>query len=104
MYGEEGLKGAPPPGAEGMAGGPGGPGGFSAGGYQFDEDAARHIFENLFGGGMGGFGGMGGGGGGGRPGVRIFTSGTPGGSGSRKRRRSDFEGEHGPDAAHHRPP
>lgn len=63
--------------------------------YQFDEDAARNIFENLFGGGFGGFGGMGGmgasGGAGGRPNVRIFTSGP-----SRKRRRSAFEGERAP--------
>lgn len=56
--------------------------------------AARNIFENLFGGGFGGFGGMGGGGGGGRPNVRIFTSGTsPPPWGSRKRPRSAFEGE-----------
>lgn len=37
LYGEEGLKGVPPPGAAGPeAGGPGGAG-FS-GGYQFDEE------------------------------------------------------------------
>jgi DnaJ family protein B protein 4 len=59
-YGEEGLKGGvPPQGAEGFAGFPGGA---SGGAYHMDEDMARHIFENLFGGGgLGGFS-MGGGG------------------------------------------
>jgi hypothetical protein len=56
-----------------------------------DEDTARHIFENLFGGGLGGmFGGMGGmggmgGGGAGGPRVRIFQTG--------KRPRAAYEGE-----------
>lgn len=60
-YGEEGLKGGVPMGANGKGGMPGG---FPAGGsyHGMDDDMARHIFENLFGGGgFGGFGGMGGG-------------------------------------------
>lgn len=55
-YGEEGLKSGIPSGG----GQNGTPGGFTGGSYQMDDDMARHIFENLFGGG-GGFGGMGGG-------------------------------------------
>eukprot|EP00300_Choanocystis_sp_HF-7_P010787 c17154_g1_i3.p1 GENE.c17154_g1_i3~~c17154_g1_i3.p1 ORF type:complete len:370 (+),score=-31.74 c17154_g1_i3:39-1148(+) len=84
QYGEEGLKGMPPEGAEGAGGFPGGfpgggaggfPGGafhFSSGGpgrggggggYHFSNDDAANIFANLFGGrspfgGMGGMGGM----------------------------------------------
>ncbi len=56
-YGEEGLKGGIP------AGKGAGGGGFPAGGGSYhgmDDEMARHIFENLFGGG-GGFGGFGGG-------------------------------------------
>ncbi|EFN59562.1 hypothetical protein CHLNCDRAFT_18104 [Chlorella variabilis] len=72
-YGEEGLKGgAPPPGTPGggfagFAGAPGGGGGGGGGVYHgMDDEAARKIFESLFGGGLGGmFGGMGGMGGGG---------------------------------------
>lgn len=84
MYGEEGLKGGvPPPGA-----GAGGemPSGFSGGTYHMDEDMARHIFENIFGGGLGGFsmGSMGGPGG-----APFMTTGEPFGLGrSKKRRRS----------------
>ena len=90
----------PPPGA-----GPAEGGGF-AGGYKMDDETARHIFENLFGGGLGGmfggggggmgggpggmFGGMGGGGPGG-PRVRVFQSGTA--PGSRKRPRPWEQGE-----------
>lgn len=58
--------------------------GGSGGGYQFNEDQAQRIFEELFGGGFGGFGGgMGGGGMGGGPRVRVFQSGggAPGGGG-----------------------
>lgn len=69
-YGEEGLKGGVPMGGKG-----GMPGGFSSGTsyHGMDDDMARHIFENLFGGGgggggFGGFGGMGGMGGGSRRG------------------------------------
>lgn len=54
-YGEEGLKGGIPTGS--------GANGFPGGSYHgMDDDMARHIFENLFGGGggFGGFGGMGG--------------------------------------------
>ena len=66
-YGEEGLQGAPPPGAEGA--GPGGfPGGgvrFSSGGQGFDDAAAQRIFEQFFGG-SDPFGGLFGAGGGAR--------------------------------------
>ena len=100
-YGEEGLKGgAPPPGTPGggfagFAGAPGGGGGGGGGVYHgMDDEAARKIFESLFGGGLGGMfggmggmggGGMGGGGGGGGPRVRIFQTG--------KRPRPAYEGE-----------
>lgn len=53
--------------------------GGGGGGYQFNEDQAQRIFEELFGGGFGGFGGgMGGG-----PRVRVFQGGggAPGGGG-----------------------
>jgi curved DNA-binding protein CbpA len=93
-YGEEGLKGgAPPPGTPGAGGFSGGGGGMPGGYHGMDDEAARKIFESLFGGGlggmfggMGGMGGMGGGGGGaGGPRVRIFQSG--------KRPRTAFQGE-----------
>ena len=72
-YGEEGLKGVPPPGAGPAEGG-------FAGGYQMDDETARHIFENLFGGGLGGmFGGGGGGGPGGMGGMFGGMGGGPGG-------------------------
>ncbi|CAK0786642.1 hypothetical protein CVIRNUC_009856 [Coccomyxa viridis] len=100
QYGEEGLKmgGAPPPpGAD--AAGPSGagfaPGG--AGGYQFSEDQAQRIFEELFGSGFGGLGGGLGGGMGGRRGaagpsrVHVFSSG-PGGGGGGGMFGSDFGG------------
>jgi DnaJ family protein B protein 4 len=82
-YGEEGLKGgAPPPGTPDGAGFAGfAPGGGGAAYHGMDDEAARRIFESLFGGGLGGmFGGMGGmgggmGGGGGGPRVRIFQTG-----------------------------
>ncbi|KAF8071204.1 DNAJB4 [Scenedesmus sp. PABB004] len=72
--GEEGLKaGVPPPGAGGGGGAGGAPGGFSYGGV--DSEAARHIFESLFGGGAGGGGAFSGG----RPGAGF--GGRPGGGG-----------------------
>ena len=61
------------------------PGG--AGGYQFSEDQAQRIFEELFGSGFGGLGGGLGGGMGGRRGaagpsrVHVFSSGPGGGGG-----------------------
>ncbi len=82
--------GTPGAGPEGFAGF-GGAAGAGGGAYHMDDEAARRIFEGLFGGGLGGmFGGMGGGGGGGAggPRVRIFQSG-------KKRGRPDFEGEGG---------
>ena len=57
-YGEEGLKGGIPTGKAGAGGFPGG--GPNGAYHGMDDDMARHIFENLFGGG-GGFGGFGGG-------------------------------------------
>lgn len=91
-YGEEGLKGgAPPPGTPGAGGFSGGGGGMPGGYHGMDDEAARKIFESLFGGGLGGmFGGMGGmggggmaggGGGAGGPRVRIFQSGPGAGGG-----------------------
>ena len=103
-YGEEGLKGGvPPPGAggpQGFAGGfgAGGPSG-GGGAYHMDDEAARRIFEGLFGGGLGGgfsFGGMGGGpGGGGGPRVRAFRSGGPAFTGRKRRRSEAQQGESG---------
>ena len=58
-----------------------------AGGYQFSEDQAQRIFEELFGSGFGGLGGGLGGGMGGRRGaagpsrVHVFSSGPGGGGG-----------------------
>ncbi|CAL8465417.1 g4953 [Coccomyxa elongata] len=85
-YGEEGLKmGGTPPSADGAGAGAGFSGfGGGGGGYQFNEDQAQRIFEELFGGGFGGFGGgMGGAGMGGGPRVRVFQGGggAPGGGG-----------------------
>lgn len=66
-------------------------GGMGGGGYSaVDEEAARKIFESLFGGGLGGmFGGVGGGGAGGAGGPRVrfsqFQTGT-------KRPRTEGEG------------
>ena len=80
-YGEEGLKGGVP-----MGGKNGMPGGFPGGGASYhgmDDDMARHIFENLFGGGgFGGFGGMGGSSRRGFGGMDddMFGGGFPGGS------------------------
>eukprot|EP01098_Paradermamoeba_levis_P008599 TRINITY_DN3561_c0_g1_i2.p1 TRINITY_DN3561_c0_g1~~TRINITY_DN3561_c0_g1_i2.p1 ORF type:complete len:348 (-),score=94.32 TRINITY_DN3561_c0_g1_i2:114-1157(-) len=75
QYGEEGLKAS--------AGGGGGGGGGPAGGAHFtnmNDEQARKIFEQLFGGGgFGGFGGFGGAGGAGGPGGFSFNMGGPGG-------------------------
>src|SRR4051812_47328770 len=58
QYGEEGLKGGPPPSADGSAGGHpfAGAGGFPGGGaFQFSSGDAENIFAQFFGG-MGGMG------------------------------------------------
>ncbi len=78
-YGEEGLKGGIPTGKAGAGGFPGG--GPNGAYHGMDDDMARHIFENLFGGG-GGFGGFGGGMGGmGGRGGRGGMGGHPFGGG-----------------------
>lgn len=80
-YGEEGLKGgAPAPGTPEGGGFSGfGPGvSRGGGGYHMDEEAARKLFESLFGGGLGGGFSFGGGGG---P-RRMYT-------GASKRNRTD---------------
>jgi DnaJ family protein B protein 4 len=87
VYGEDGLKGGPPPSSAGGAGG--NPfasfGGGAPGGFNFSASDPNDIFASLFsqmggGGGMPGMSGMGGmpGGGGGRRGFSSF-GGMPGG-------------------------
>lgn len=92
-WGEEGLKGAPPPqSGGGMPGGMGGMGGmpgfsFGGGGRGFNPSSAEDIFaqffggRNPFGGGGGGMGGMGGMGGGSRKGGASFGGSPFGGMG-----------------------
>lgn len=96
-YGEEGLKGgAPPPGADGGFGGRGGFDSARGGGpgfqtYEFSDDRARKIFEQMFGGMGGGFGDIGAFGGDGLESMFGGMGGFPGagseGLGGRKRGR-----------------
>lgn len=97
QYGEDGLKGAPPPEAGGAGGFPGGAGGFPGGGtFRFStsgggpggasgfhpsdaDDIFKHFFASFGGGGGGGMGGMGGMGDEGMPGGFSFSSGGGGG-------------------------